>query len=233
MVSVDTVYRVLTTLLSKDNQGNLTPTEFNLLATNVQNQIFREYFEDENRDKIKKNLVYTGKGYSNLPFNQRQKINQFSATSDVTGVAGLFSLPSDTYLIEDDGITETDTGRVIEEIEANITGYLSRSLSSPSSTYPVYENFGSSIKVLPTTITEVTIKYLREPKEPKWTYTVVSNNELYDPTSSSLQHFELHSSEFSNIVLRMLSFFGIVLREEAIIKVAEELKNKNNLKDNQ
>ena len=56
---------------------------------------------------------------------------------------------------------------------------------------------------------------------------------MYDPSNASFQDFELHESEFSNIVLRMLSYFGINLREGEVMQIAELLKDKMNLKDNQ
>ena len=75
---IDLIYKTLLTIINKENQGYVSPTEFNILANNVQNEIFRGYFEDENKDKTKDNKGYTNKGYANLDFNERQRINQFS-----------------------------------------------------------------------------------------------------------------------------------------------------------
>ena len=208
MISVDTVYKTLQTIINKENNGYLNPTEFNLLANNVQNEIFREYFEDENRDKNKENRGLTNKGYANLDFNQRQRIQQFAeiAVLNKTGVS--FTLPTNLYFIEDDGITTSDTnsktpviGKVIEEVERSQANYLKNSEAAATELYPVYERYSNNIRVFPETLTQIEMRYLRTPAMPKWTYTVVGNTELYDPTNASFQDFELHESEFYNCLL--------------------------------
>ena len=108
-----------------------------------------------------------------------------------------------------------------------------RTESEPTVLYPVYESYGTELKIYPNTITDVNVRYIRKPLDPKWTYSIVSNKEMYDPSNGSFQDFELDSSEFTNIVLRMLSYFGINLREAEVVQVAEGLKDKMNLKDNQ
>lgn len=235
---IDLIYKTLLTIINKENQGYVSPTEFNILANNVQSEIFRGYFEDENKDKTKKNRGYTNKGYSNLDFNERQRIDQFADSSDISKETdGRFLLPEDLYFIEDDGITpienNVESGNVIEEVERSTIGYLKNSLSAPSILYPVYERYGSHIIIYPETLTDIRMKYIRTPKAPKWTYFVTGNgNELFDPSNSSFQDFELHESEFTNIVNRLLTYFGINLRESEVIQIAETLKDKLTIKDN-
>lgn len=236
---IDLVYKTLQTIINKENNGYVSPTEFNILANNVQSEIFRGYFEDQNRDKNKENRGLTNKGYANLAFNERQRINQFSDSILISKSVDRFNLPPDLYFIEDDGVLKDGSsnagvilGNVVEEVEKNNIGYLNRSIAQPTETYPIYESYGSYIQVYPDTITRVRIRYLRKPKPPKWTYTVVMNKELFDPSKSDYQDFELHESEFSNIVLRMLSFFSINIRENEVVQIAEALKNKLEIKDN-
>ncbi len=234
---IDLVYQTLLTIVNKENQGYVTPTELNVLANNVQLEIYRGYFEDENRDKNKENRGLTNKGYSHLSFNQRQRIQQFAAEATLDLASGQFDLPADLYLIEDKGVTsgdnETYPGRVVDEVERNNIGFLNLSLASPKELYPVYENYGTYLKVLPASIDQINVKYLRKPKMPNWTYFDLSTGDpVFNPANVSYQDFELHESEFSNIVLRMLSYFGINLRENEVVEIAEILKNKLNIKDN-
>ena len=229
---IDDVYKTLLTLLNKENLGHITPERFNELASDVQQEIFRNYFEDENRDKLRKRKHLLSVGYGNLDFNERQKITQFSVNTTVTQVGGVYPLPSDVYFLEDEGVLDS-TGMVIDEVEHNRVGYLNRSLAAPSTIFPIYEKEGNNLKVYPSTITDdITIKYIRQPKPPKWTYVVIANNELYDPTNPSFQDFELHPSEFNNILMRLLSRCGVVLRESEVVKVAENTLQKINIKDN-
>jgi hypothetical protein len=236
---IDTVYQTLTTIINKEIQGYVSPTEYNLIANNVQLEIFREYFEDENRDKNRENRGLSNKGYSNLDFNQRQRIDQFAESSALTrDNAGFYPLPPDLYFLEDDGLYYKEElqnlPRVIEEVERAELAYLLNSMAKPTLVYPVYERFSNIVKVYPETVPdEVYLRYLRTPKIPKWTFfTLPDGNPAYNPTATDFQDFELHESEFSNIVVRMLLYFGINLREADVAQIAQTLKDKNNLKDN-
>lgn len=229
---IDLVYNTLLTILNKENQGYVSPTEFNIIANNVQNEIFRNYFEDINKDKTKENKGYTNKGYANLAFNERQRVTNFSSRATIDKINGEFLLPTDLYLIEDDGVV-SDMNKVIEEVEKGKITYLTNSISSPTLHFPVYEKYGDRIEILPATIESITMRYLRIPKKPTWTYFVTSSgNQLFDSSNSSYQDFELHESEFSNIVNRMLTYFGINLRESEIVQIAETLKDKLTIKEN-
>lgn len=234
---IDTIYKVLLTIINKENQGYISPTEFNLLSYNVQNEIFRSYFEEENLDKNKQNRGLTNRGYSNLPFNQRQRITPFAEELPTIGVISgaktIFPIPSDSYFIEDNGVVTT-TGKILDEVERSKIARLIGTEAAPTELYPVYESVGVNLFVYPNTIENLNIRYIRQPKMPNWTYFVLGNGaEMYDPSNGSFQDFELHESEFSNIVLRLLSHFGINLRENDVVQIAETLKNNMNLKDNQ
>lgn len=227
---INTVYEILKTILNKELRGNVTPTEFNLIAKQVQEDIFRGYFEDEARDKYKEKTGRSGKGYANLSFNQRQRIDQFSKKEVLTFSTPNFILPTDLYLIKDNGIDFS--GTVVEEMEGQYMSFMSKSIMAASETFPVYEQEGNLITILPSTITTgVTCRYLRLPLEPKWTYNVVSGVEMYNPSAGDFQDFELHVSEFSNIVIRMLSLFGINIREPEVMQYAEAIKNQSQAKE--
>ncbi len=231
---IDLIYKTVQTILAKDRNGVLTPEEFNILANNSQDEIFREYFEDENRDKNRENRGLTNSGYSNLPANQRQRINKFSAISSVVfdTVNSRYDLPADLYMLEDDGITSS-TNKVIEEVQRSKSGYLANSISGPTANYPTYELFGNHILVSPSTVTSnITVRYLRKPNLPKWTYSVVGGVEMFDGSSASFQDFDLHPSEFTNLVLRILTYFSINIKDIEVTQISEGLKDKANIKEN-
>lgn len=227
---INTAYELLKTIVNKELRGNVTPTEYNLIAKQVQEEIFRNYFEDESRDKYKEKRGISNKGYGNLALNQRQRIDQFSKTATLTYSAPNFALPTDLYFIKDFGITAG--GTVVEEMEGHNLGFLGNSLAAPSTSFPIYEQEGNLITITPSTIVSgVSCKYVRKPLDPKWTYTVVSDVEMYNPSANDFQDFELHTSEFSNIVMKMLSLFGINIRESEIVNYAELMKNKTEVRE--
>ncbi len=229
---IDQVYKTLQTIVNKEQDGYVSPEEFNDLSKQVQDNIFRSYFEDHNRDKNKENRGLTNESYGNLVHNQEERINQFSVTTTIAQAGGVYPLPSDLYFIEDYGII-TSTNKVVDKLVKSKVGYLNNSISGPTDTYPVYERMPSNVTIYPNTITgDITIRYVRQPLDPKWTYTEVAGDPLYNPSALDHQDFELHPSEFPNIVLEMLTYFGINLREGEVIQVAEQLKNTLMQKDN-
>ena len=234
---IDLVYNTVLTIINKEIDGYLSPSEFNILANQVQTEIFRSYFEDENIDKNKENRGLTNDGYSNLAFKQAQRIEQFSDVANITAANNLFALPSNMYFIEDNGVSSTASANsynaVISKVEQSEYNYLTRSSARPTELYPIYTQRGSNLQVFPTTITGVEVRYLRTPNTPNWTFIVLpSGDPMYNPADAAFQDFELHESEFPNIVNRMLTYFGVNIREQEIVQIAETLKNSMNIKDN-
>ena len=233
---IDLIYKTVQTILNKDNQGYVSPREFNLLCKQVQDTIFRNYFGDENRDKSRQNRGGTSEGYSNLAFNQRQRIGQFTDEGSLSysSTTERWNLPDDLYYIEKDGIALNGL-TVIEEVQQTNMNYLLNSIAKPTELYPVYVRYATDIRIHPTFPTTppppISIRYVRVPKSPKWTYTVVSGVELYNPSANDFQDFELHESEFPNIVMRLATLFGINLRENEVVEIAEILRDKENQRE--
>ncbi len=227
---IDNVYQTVKTIVNKELSGNLTPTELNKLAKLVQDEIFSSYFEDINLLKVKQSKGYTGLNHANLPQKVRQKIDIFSAVATITDNAGIYTLPADLYFVEDRGIVYGNNV-VVDEAQKSELSFLNSSIAAPSTTFPVYERLGNDIKIYPSTIVDpITVRYIRRPVDPKWTYTEVFNKELFNPSAVDYQDFEVHVSEFDNIVLKMLSYAGINLREGEVALYAENKMNQENIK---
>jgi hypothetical protein len=229
---IDQVYQITKTIYNKELRGNLTPDEFNQIGNQVQQRIFRNYFEDENRDKNRENRGLTNNNYAHLSFNQRQRIEVFETESTLVynNTTNRFDLPDNLYIINDEGLDFN--GCVISETEADDIRYLLKSIAAPTEIHPVYRILGNSIRVYPDSIvTNVTCSYLRKPLPPRWTYQVINGVEMFDNTAADFQDFELHPSELTNIVVHMLSFFGINLRETEVTQYAEALKQKQDKKE--
>lgn len=237
---IDQVFKVVQVLVNKENNGYLTPVELNLLAKQAQERILSNYFGDENFSKNKRNRGVVNRGYANLDLIVRQKISKFSEELDILGTNGVFNMPRDLRFIEDDGVysligdeTPYTEDAVITEEERSRIGFVLKSDAKPTKVFPVYTLYNNSIKVYPSTINRIRLKYVRHPKDPNWTYRVILGKEVFDMSNANYQDFELNESEFSNIVIAMLSLCGIVVRENNVIEVAESLKDKQKQVDNE
>ena len=76
---------------------------------------------------------------------------------------------------------------------------------------------GSNITT-PTKKAGVSADYIRKPKNPNWAYVVVNNKPLYNSTSSV--DFELHASEETELVYRILMLSGVAIEKPQLTQLA-------------
>ena len=98
---------------------------------------------------------------------------------------------------------------------------LSSKLTAPTTTYPIYVYERQKLFVYPQTIqTGVQATYIRKPVDPIWNFTLSGNAYVYNPDTSL--NFELHDSEQTEIVLKILLYAGVVVKDPTIIQVAAQ-----------
>jgi hypothetical protein len=227
---IDLIFQVVKTIINKELRGNLTPAEFNLLATQAQNKIFREYFIDIQKQQYKENRGYGGIGLANLPIKTREKIDIFSSSATLTYDTDRFPLPADLYHLKQRGLLYVST--VIDEGQQSRSAFKQSSKTATSATFPQFHREGNSVIVTPSTIiASVTCKYIRTPLAPKWTYEIVVGTELFDNTKVDFQDFELHPSEMDNLAIEILSLVGINIRDLQVINYAEGVKTNEEAKN--
>ncbi len=217
---IDRIYRTLLVLLNKEKRGTVTPVEFNLLANKVQSQILYEYFSGEAVTVFRASKGYNAKGYANLEKYIDQVLDYFSKESALTISTDKYPLPSDIYLLNDNGLTYVDASSQVIPIEYSDKKTLNYSVLSaapPSLSFPVFERLDdSNVKVYPSTIiTAITCKYTRLPLAPNWTFDASSG--AFNISDVNYQDFELSPSEEFNILNKMMYNFGIILRDADIV----------------
>ena len=79
---------------------------------------------------------------------------------------------------------------------------------------------GSDITT-PTKKAGVAADYIRKPKTPNWSYVAVNEKPFYNSSAST--DFELHSSEESELVYRILTFAGIAIKKPQLTQAASGL----------
>ena len=220
-ISVDTVYQRVQSILNKESRGYLTPQEFNLFANQSQLEIFEQYFFDLNQYE---RLPKKDTEYSNLVKTINERTSKFKTSATLTFTTSYFSMPSNMHKL---GTVIYNSTTPVEEIDQkNLLEYTLSPLTSPSTTNPVYiQNIQTtssvwSIVVYPSTIQSlITATYIRKPVEADWAYQTVVGNALYDSSNST--NFELHDSEEINLVIKVLLYAGISMREGDIAQVAD------------
>lgn len=222
MISIDTVYQRVLAILNKEQRGYLTPQEFNLFANQAQLEIFEQYFFDLNQYmRLKDNNTEYAQLYNLID----EKISKFKTYGNLTYSVGAFAFPADLHKLG----TVIYNSNEVEKVDIKqLLDYQASKLTQPSATSPVYIqdiNGSWSVTLYPSTITSgVTCTYVKKPIKVEWAYTNVNNNALYNANNS--QDFELHESEEATLVLKILMYAGLTIKDPSVAQVADAKETK-------
>ncbi len=256
-INVNTVYQTVLLILNKEQRGYITPTEFNNIGNQVQLEIFEKYFEDMNQQV---RVPQTNSDYADRVENLDEKLAIFKTSgnavpaSTADGLTTYWVLPSvDIYGNDVSATSDTPfymLGTVLYNNETQLQRvdrtefyYIDKSLlTKPTKTYPIYLYENQKLFVKPTTINttgEIQVDFLRKPIAPIWGFTVGSlgqyiynSQALTTNNTTGSVNFELHESEQVDLILKILVYTGIVIRDPQIVQAAaqEVATNNNNQK---
>lgn len=244
-ISVDTVYQRVLGILNKEQRGYVTPQEFNLFANQAQLDLFEQYFYDINQFG---RLPGNDTEYSDMLKLLNEKIAIFEKRDNLTySIAdSSFTLPQDMYrlgtiiyknsttkLILDPALGPQTPQTTIEEvtverINANEFLYINSSpLTKPKNVRPIYvaDNRGLKVYGDQEIQLDVDLTYIKQPAKVEWKYQMVLGEALYDSTYSV--DFELHASEETELVIKVLELASLAAKELAVNQLAtqEEVRN--------
>jgi hypothetical protein len=225
MININTVYQKVLAIINKENRGYLTPQEFNLFANQAQAEIFEQYFFDLNQYK---RLASNDTEYADLYKITDEKLSKFKKSTTLVYSTDSFQIPSDLHKLG----TLTYNNIELEKVDQKtLNEYTSSKLTNPTTNNPVYIqsianiSLDWNIKVYPTSIISgISCTYVRKPSIPQWGYTQVDGTALYNAGQS--QNFELHPSEETNVVLKILLYTGISIKDPNIAQVADAKETK-------
>lgn len=245
-VSVDTVYQRVLAILNKEQRGYLAPVEYNLFANQAQLDIFEQYFYDLNQFS---RLPGNSTEYSDMVDILEEKISIFETTKVSTEPSnlpsdaeliqysnGYFTIPSDLYRLG----AVMYNGVEAEHVNKNEYLYITSSpLSKPTDDFPIYTRDTNGVKIYGNSaiVSEgsnsdndqhnslVSFNYIKKPAKVVWNYYEVNGDLLYNATGSV--NFELHSSEETDLVIKILQLAGVSIKDPSVYQVgsAEEAKD--------
>jgi len=216
---IDAVRDTVHDFLEKNNRGWLKPERFNNYAYLAQLEIFESYFYDYAKWLMLQSNRQSGSGYANIPAQIREKLDIFHKAGTMTYATDRFTVPTDNYRMLD----LYYAGEPIDEVTQRRLVLLTKSNSTaPSTDYPVYVREEDVYVIYPATIiTGVTCDYIRTPATPKWTYTTVAGNPVFNISAGDYQDFEIHPADESRLVIKILGYAGVSIREQDIVQYAE------------
>jgi len=160
-----------------------------------------------------------------------------TVTATVTSVSAtilglsviIFTLTPESYRVFDSSVQNE-----AEKVSAGkITLLNMSSITSPSVNYPAYTQTSDTITVYPSSIinlpSQVEATYFRYPKNPKWTFVSLANGEpVFDQSQLDYQDFEVGFQNEASLIIKILEYCGISIREGQVYQFAKQEETENN-----
>ena len=248
-INVDTVYKTVLLILNKEQRGYMTPDEFNKTATQVQLDIFEQYFEDLNQQLRVPQSDYD---YSDRQMSIDEKISPFKTEGDCVYNSGKFNLPildTEGNTVINSGDEPTTTTQVsfyklgtpiftpttgfdteLQRLPRNEFYNIEKSpLTASTEDFPTYLYESNKLTVRPKSITSsVSTSFIRKPRNVKWSFEVGTVGQ-YIYSSAGSQQFELNASEQVEVITRILFYSGVIIRDPQVIQVAAQEIQQNEI----
>ena len=222
--SVQTVYNTLQDLANKDQQGFVTPTEFNRFAQIAQLNIFNGLF-----DELKDAKRLSRAGFNPTRDKSRTKrieedLSIFSTKATLAKANGVFDMTADDNAkamariisISTAGsiLLDQSTKKPIEICydEEKIERILLSNLSAPTEDFPV-ALVSDDIHVFPTSINKIEVRYYKYPAGRNADGTRSDSQ----PSITSPIDFELPEHYTSDLVYEIGKMVGLNLRDSDIV----------------
>jgi len=227
-VSIDTVYQKVLALANKEQRGYITPQEFNLFANQAQQEILEQYFYDINQWSRQHG---NDTEYSDMLSVIQEKLSELEVrvVDTITGIAGGIynyrTAIADLYKLGSVHTTHPTNGQKIEIEQVNNNEWYhmqSAPLTRPTLSRPVYVNRQDGLNIYPDTVEDIDISYIRQPAVIQWAYVIVNDKALYNDNISV--DFDLHASEETELVYKILKLAGVNLKNPEIVQAGQTLE---------
>ena len=233
-INIDSVYKTVLSILNKEQRGFITPSQFNKVAEQAQLELLEKNFYEYNRFLNRRN----NNGYANIPEKIKEKIDVFYKISgDITASSSVADLPTDLYKLVDVRIGDVS----VEQVDQYEFSYLNQSpLTKPSASFPVYyisSSTGASgdfslatNKITlagPSDNATIKVHYIKKPDVPNWHFLTSNGQYVFQSSSSLTQHFQLHSSEQADLIIKILNYSGVTIKDPEIVQAAAQQEANN------
>jgi len=230
LLMIDHVRSTVLSVLNKENRGTLTVSQFNEYAKHAQQLLFDQYFSEYSRLSTLKNARRLSRDQGDKLSILRANIDKFMKTATQTITASYITKPTDMYT----PISLVYDSKLMEYVPKHKETYLEASnIAGPSALYPGYCDENDYWYIKPNTLTgDVNVNYIRNIADPKWTYVIVGENPVYNPSASDFQDFELGADDQTSLVIEILKLAGVTIREAEVAQAAAQIDAVETQKEN-
>lgn len=217
-MTVDFAYKIIKLAVNKDQNGYVSPNDFNNAMTNAQNGfvawllgLFQQYSP--------------GRPAAIVELGQNQIVRQrltpviYGYDLSIDG-AGFSSKPGDFQQV--DAMLTMDMKR-IRSVEQDKIWSVYGDVIDSYQTNPFYVTHPTGFKFYPASLSEAHLSYIRTPPDIIWGYTLDINGlEIYDPSTSQDPIWD--DVSMMDIIVRALRIIGVSLQAADVNAYSTEIK---------
>lgn len=216
-MNVNEVYQLILYIVNKNQNGYLSPDEFNLTINQAQVS-YMDYLAGQFQQYQAGRPIPTVQWGNNE--TTRQRVTPFIYNELLTVDAYGFAAYPYGFLI-----TDTMWTGIYGKVKFVQQDYLSNYLNSritPVATNPIYLIEREGFRFYPSNITQARISYIRQPNEIVFGYTLDSNGlPVYNPATSVDPEWQ--ELDLLEIISRALRMIGVNLQSGVITQYANEI----------
>jgi|TARA_R100001443_G_scaffold1612_2_gene5814 hypothetical protein len=228
MISIDTIYQKVLAFANKEQRGYITPQEFNLFAHQAQMEIFEQYFYDNNAARrVQGNDTI----YSDIDDMLEEKLQVFefsdgqNAISQYQNVGNSLNVRLPDYVYRVHRVEALDKECELLNTKDFNNCREGGPLTRPSNDRPIANIRAGIIRCVGgnnnfTTLTGLI--YFKKPEKPNWAYVVINEKAMYDATNAV--DFELHASEETELVYKILKYAGISMQRQDAAQAGQSME---------
>lgn len=217
MVSVNKIHKTLRVLLNTEGRGNVARSDVDSLINTSVNELFEEMFEELTRYLNRQNRGLIGIALESVTEKTRERIQHYLEGKEITSNQNVFVLPKEIRHLDSIFNREIIGDFNIELCSTNKEFLLSKDYVY--SFYPIGLITSNVLTVLPESIRKIYVSYLRNPIPCKFTYQIINEVELFDPTKTDFKDIDIHPSQEYDLLMRVALKMGINLKEKDIQEV--------------
>jgi hypothetical protein len=229
-IDINSVYTAVLVVLEQEKRGVLMPTQFNKIATQCQQEIFTEYFDELN---LILRQPQTSLAYADRLNMLDEKIQLFKRVSEIPiGTTGdtldKVVIPGTTQELGTVVFKKnaTTAGRELQRIQPFEVFTTNESpLTAPTEFYPVYTYENNVITVFPTGLgnfNDLTVNFLEFPADVKWGFKIDPELGNYVYNALDSVQFTLPKSDQPLLVSKILGYAGVMSKDQFAMSLANQ-----------
>lgn len=217
-MDVNQVYDLIKFIANKNQQGYITPSQFNLIINQAQNSYTSFLLGSLQQYMPGRPMARVELGNNSIV---RQRLAPIIKATTLT-IDGTGFSPYPTDYVQVDAIRTNTLQRVRFVQQDSLYSYYN-SVIDPVADNPIYLLEDTGLRFYPITLGSAKLSYVSDPTDIVWAYTLDANNRpVYDPANSVDPIWAVTS--ILEIVTRALAMIGVNLQAGAVSQYAQEIK---------